>query len=245
MKTSRCTALTIFYDEPLELIAAHFSSLAGVVDHVIAVDGAFAHYPDAKGASDPTQHRMIQEICTGARLGLTLHVPTGPWYGNEVEKRNYTLALAEPVTREDGWYLSSDVDEVIVHVAEDWFEQLQRISDEGWGTMNIGIRETRVIPNDPGFVPNDTWNPITNMYRAVPGLAYGPAHFILHADGVCYRGTQDMEAVSPYDATHLLRFDHRQERPEYRNIAKRKYYAKRERLGLEKFTNWTLGGGNR
>lgn len=240
---SRCTALTIFYDEPYELIAAHFSSLSGVVDHVVAVDGAFMLYPEAKPASNPLQVSLIAEICRGLRIGLTLHSPTEIWTGNEVQKRNHSIILAEAVTNPDGWYLSTDCDEIITHVAHDWFSQLKTLSDDGWGAIDIGIRETRVIPG-VDVPPDDVHNPIRNVYRALRGLRYGPTHYTLRAPafeggniaqaGICIRGEKNFDPVDSYDGTHLLKFDHRQDRPEYRNIAKRKYYVRREQLGIEK-----------
>lgn len=237
---SRCTGLLCWYDEPLELLAAHISSQAGVIDHLVAVDGAWAAYPDAQPSSDPQQARLIKEICDGLRIGLTLHTPRSVWAGNEVEKRNFSLALAEAVTREDGWYYSGDADEVVTHVASDWFQQLEALAREDVGTIQVGIRETRSIPGVLDVVPNDTWGPITNVYRAYRGLTYGPRHYILHAPDpvlgmpLCVRGDRDyLENVGTFDGTDLLRFDHRQERPEWRNVAKREYYVRRDRFGFE------------
>lgn len=250
---SRVTGLLIYYDEPLELIAAHVASLSGVIDHLVAVDGAFGHYPGATPSSDPEQTRLISEICSGLRIGLTLHVPSEVWIGNEVEKRNHSLALAEAVTREDGWYVSMDMDEIVTHVSHDWFEQLAQAARDGYSSAEIGIRETRQLPGMVvDSVQPDTWNPIRNVYRAYRGLQYGPAHFILHApfknavdkpwgmveieeESLCIRGPNEYEPLPSFDATHLLKFDHRQERPDWRNVAKRQYYERRGQLGFENY----------
>lgn len=221
------------------------ASLSGVVDHLVAVDGAFMLYPGGKPSSDPSQARLIAEICSGLRIGLTLHVPAQIWEGNEVQKRNHSIVLAEAVTDPEGWYLSLDADEIVVHVANDWFSQLKTLSEEGWGAVDVGIRETRQIPGIEVPEP-DVYNPIRNVYRAVRGLRYGPTHYTLKAPvsdpafyeipESCIRGNLDdrPKPVSSFDGTHLLKFDHRQDRPEYRNVAKQKYYVRREKLGIER-----------
>lgn len=236
---SRVTGILIFYDEPIDTLVAMVSSLAGVVDHLVAIDGAYMHFPDGEAASDPKQMRIIYDICRGSRIGLTAHVPTQVWAGNEVMKRNYSLKLAEPVTNPNGWYLVLDADCVVTHVAEDWFEKVAQASAEQYAAITVGVKECRPLP--PGTIqPDDIWSPHRLMYRAIRGLEYGPAHWELHAppetEGVnwdciwCHRHDGQVDA---WDASHYLHVEHRFDRPLERKIASQKYYNIRERFSLE------------
>lgn len=234
---SRCTAIVSFYDEPLDLLAASISSLAGVVDHVVAVDGAYMLFPEGKPSSDPQQMRLIEEICRGLRIGLTTHTPMTTWVGNEVQKRNHALRLAEAVTSEDGWYYAHDADTVVTHAAGDWFSKLEQIKDELWGAINVGVREVRNLPVQ---VPlEDTHSPCRLLYRAVRGLHYGPTHWTLRAldpatgEVMCLWGDKGLNPVDAYDGKHLLKVDHRRERATERQVRARMYYARRDTLGVE------------
>jgi len=229
----------IFYDEPLDLLAASVSSLIGVVDHLVAVDGAYMLYPDAQPSSDPQQMRLIEEICRGGRVGLTTHTPTHTWSGNEVQKRNHALRLAEAVTREDGWYLIHDADCVITKVSSNWHQDVENIPQD-WGAATVDVR---IVQNLPGIAvdPADNYQPYRLMYRAVRRMLYGPSHFVVHApdpatnEVICISGPNELEPVAAYDATHLLKVDHRLDRPEYRRVNARKYYVQRERYGIENY----------
>lgn len=246
-RTSRITGLLSFYDEPLELLAAHVSSLSGVVDHLVAVDGAYFLYPQAQPSSDPSQMRLIEEICRGLRIGLTTHTPSQVWAGNEVQKRNHMVTLAEPVTDPNGWYIVLDADCIVTKVADDWFQQMEQAAKDGWGAAEISVREVREIPG-VAFDPQDSYGPIRLMYRAVPNLTYGPAHWCIHApdpetgERIFFWGPPDLKPVDAFNARHLLKFDHRMDRPDYRAVNARKYYLKREQLGVENGSRmWTRG----
>lgn len=224
------------------MLAACVSSLAGVVDHIIAVDGAYMLYPHGQSASDPSQLRVIEEIARGLRIGFTAHVPAQVWAGNEVEKRNHALRLAEAVTSPDGWYFIHDGDCVVTYIAPDWFDKLDEIARDDWGTITVAVRETRPIP---GYIPDPTegYAPVRLMYRALRGMQYGPTHWTITApdpdspdERICFWGDSHLYPVDPYDAGHLIKVDHRKERPEYRDLSARKYYAIRDRLGIERAT---------
>lgn len=234
---SRVTALLSFYDEPVELLAAHVASLAGVVDHLVAVDGAYMLFPEGKPSSDPQQMRIITEVARGLRIGLTTHTPTTTWIGNEVAKRNHVLKLAELVTREDGWYLVLDADCIVTGVHPEWFQVVEKVANDGYGAMNIGVRE---VQNIPGVTQTDTHAPVRLMYRAVRGLEYGPSHWTVSYEdpdaelGRTYLwGDRSFRPVDAYDGTSYLRIDHRHEVTAERDLAQRQYYARRDKLGIE------------
>jgi hypothetical protein len=83
------------------------------IDHVIAVDGAYALYPQARGSSGSEQAHVVASAALGAGLGCTVHVPQDRWLGNETEKRSFMFRLghALAVPGED-WLVVADADEV-------------------------------------------------------------------------------------------------------------------------------------
>ena len=56
---------------------------------------------------------------TALSLGMscTIHVPQGPWLGNEVEKLNEILRIAPGIPMED-WYFRMDADELLTTVPD-------------------------------------------------------------------------------------------------------------------------------
>lgn len=246
---SRCTGILSFFDETLEMLAASVSSLVGVVDHLVAVDGAYALYPGGKASSDPSQMRLISEICSGARIGLTTHTPSAVWGGNEVQKRSHALHLAEAVTDPNGWYLVLDADCVVTEVHPEWFTRLKEVADDDWGSIEVGVYEVRPIP---GYFPEpgEGLSPVRLMYRALRGMTYGPSHWTVHApdpesgDEIFFWGPKEFEPVSAYDGTSLLHVEHRLGRPEYRVQNAKMYYSTREHLGIESTTKVMVRGKN-
>jgi hypothetical protein len=237
---SRVTAILSFYDETLDMLAASVSSLVGVADHLVAVDGAYMLYPDAKPSSDPQQMRLIAEICSGARIGLTTHTPIQVWGQNEVQKRSHALMLAEAVTDPNGWYLIHDADCVVTSVHPDFHAKLEELAQDDWGAVEVGVKEIRPIPGVE-IDPDSGFSSVRLMYRALRGMVYGPSHWSVHApdpesgDEVYFWGPGEYNPVAAYNGTSLLRIEHRVGRPEYRRVNALKYYQLREELGVESF----------
>lgn len=114
----RIIACLVWYDEKASFLAELVASLGkGGIDHIVAVDGAYAIYPDAKGNSGSEQADVIASTALGAGMGVTMHQPRrlDPWWGNEVEKRTALFTLAHHVA-EPGvdWLLVADADEILL-----------------------------------------------------------------------------------------------------------------------------------
>jgi hypothetical protein len=111
----------VFYDEPVPELVACIKGLhdAGVTE-LVAVDGAYALYPDGQPASDPNQHAAIVLACRRLGMGCTLHVPARVWAGNEVEKRTFLFKLGWTVAEEGDWFWVQDADMVPVEVPDDF-----------------------------------------------------------------------------------------------------------------------------
>jgi hypothetical protein len=73
-------------------------------------------------------------------------------------------------------------------------------------------------------------------------MQYGPTHYTLRAldpltgEEIYFWGDTLLEPVDAFDAMHLIKVDHRRERPEARRVKARQYYDRRERLGIERLT---------
>lgn len=110
----RLIALLNWYDEPAWCLTELIASLAGAgVDHLVAIDGAYAAFPGGKPRSPTDQAQAIVAATQGAGIGLTLHVPQDLWYGDEIEKRTFAFDLGHRVGGLGDWLYVADADEVV------------------------------------------------------------------------------------------------------------------------------------
>jgi hypothetical protein len=106
--------LSWFDEDPGQLAELVITMARAEVDHIVAVDGAYALFPQAKGGSPSEQAAAVLYAARGAGIGVTIHVPPHPWVGNECEKRSFLFAAAH-LAAEAGkdWLWVLDADEVI------------------------------------------------------------------------------------------------------------------------------------
>jgi hypothetical protein len=108
-------ALMSWYDESPTWLAATVASVARLCDHVVAVDGAYAHYPNGRGSSGIDQSSAVRMAAEAAGMGCTIHVPSRSWVGDEVAKRGFLFRAGNLVAEPDeDWFLVIDADEMIV-----------------------------------------------------------------------------------------------------------------------------------
>lgn len=197
-------ALLAWYDEEPKHLATCVASLAKAgVGHLVAVDGAYALYPDGEPLSDGRQQLAIQYMCAEIGIGLTLHTPRAVWEGNEVEKRQCLFDLALTVADEGDWFLVIDADEVIAEAPLDLFETLGTTPHQ---VAQITHRElAAVVANDPTWEPD---TPLLRLYRAQPIKVDGNHYTHRNPAGEVICGHVDQMQVEWADATEL-RIDHR------------------------------------
>jgi hypothetical protein len=214
----RVIGLLSWYDEQAGHLTDAVISLGRAgVDHVVAVDGAYALYPDASNRSGSEQHAAIRDAAGWYGMGATIHTPPEPWAGNEVEKRSAMFALghAHADPHED-WLLVIDADEKIT-VADGWRDQLERTS------LDVGA----VLHGEPGVRPRSE----RRLFRAHPqGIQVRGSHFF-YVDGdervLWGPGQIDRELVE-------LRMLHRpQTRTAERTDARNAYYEYRLQANAE------------
>lgn len=233
-------AILCWYDESPSWLAATISSLVShcEIDHLVAVDGAYALLPGGRPFSGFEQHQVIDEICRASQVGLTLHAPREVWFGNEVEKRSFAFQLAEQLTDgEDDWYFVIDADEVVTH-AFGLHEALEK-TDCNVGVLSLYERFDPHASEGASRVahkvelPREAFCPSQRFFRALRRLHVAENHYTYLAGNgrMLWRGDPQTE---PGVQVHV-EMEHR---TQLRDIARRQqqqaYYQRRDELGLER-----------
>lgn len=177
-----------WYDESPAWLAAACSGFARVCDQIVAVDGSYALLPGARPASHPLQAEAVLSACEAGGAACTIHRPNDLFYGNEVEKRNFTLRLAGAHLEEGDWVIIFDADVHIFKLNE------KRVRAELERTERM-IASYTVLdgidylsdPDMAEYVAKEEyateWTIRTNdIYRWHPSLLYGPQHWMVSRD---------------------------------------------------------------
>jgi hypothetical protein len=187
-------------------MAATVGSLR-LCDHVVALDGAYAWFPDGRPSSGPDAVAEIQGAAAGA--GFTYEAPLELW-DSEAEKRTRLLEIAGYYAK-DGWLLVVDGDEVIRHAPAGLRADLAATEHDV---------ATYQLRDEDGHT-----SPVRGLYRN-GDLRYEGHHYWLLRDGVPINSEHH-----PFHATGL-EVQHRQ-RTGVRHQAAREYHRRRLELGLE------------
>jgi hypothetical protein len=226
----RVIGLLNFYEEPVEQIASCLVGLerAGV-EHVVAVDGAYALYPDGNPSSHPGQHAAIALGCLQLGMGVTLSVPRTVWAGNEVEKRTFLFRLAWAAADPGDWFFVMDADQEVMTVPDDFKERLAN-SKQDVGETNF-LDTVAVKANRIDWPPNFL---VRNLFRAQPiHLETNHINYVTE-QGVYLWGDGSHDLAPCLDVTDCL-IEHRPDRrPDDRQKAKLQYYAKRDEERVER-----------
>lgn len=218
----RIIGLLSWYEEPASWLAECVVGMAKLCDHVIAVDGPYALFPGAttKPASGSEQAETILHTAAGAGIGCTIHSPRQPWWGNEVEKRDYMLQLgmtmAEPGV---DWFLRVDADEVVTQVPVDSAKKLAE--------TDLDVAEVMLWERDD----LDSQYPLRALFRALPGIRIHQLHYLVTVPGK----DDKTRVLCGHDIKHRqepaadlwdVRMEHRtKQRSALRRALKDQYYA--------------------
>jgi hypothetical protein len=225
--------LLSWYDERQDWLAAAVASAAKLCDGIIAMDGAYLLFPDSlrHPTSGPEQASTILETALAAGMSCTIHVPDGPWLGNEVEKLTAMMntGIGEPM---EDWYFKLDADELLSDVPYDAHDRIEKAAEH--------VVEARMWQRDGGIGQHSMW-PIRRLYRVLPGIHHGPAHHMISAtvDGelLWLTDSEDRNRQAPALDMQDLRIEHRsQYRMQSRVERKEWYYRQRDELGIEVVT---------
>ena len=235
--------LLSWYDEAESWLAATVSSFAPILDHLVAIDGAYAAYPGGRARSDVGQAETILRTADAVGLGVTVVSPRDVWFGNEVEKRSalFRYGLAEATPYED-WFVVVDGDEVLTKYPSDLRVRLEYLdadaaevtlwNRENWGEIAPDVADRMVLPPE-------SRTSLRMFFRAFPGTHAHGRHDVYignDPDGepVVLWGP---DPIGPVPAANLLsvEVEHRStKRAAQRRKAAYDYYKTRDALGLER-----------
>ena len=69
----RVVGCLIWYDEQPSVLATAVAGFTRVCDTIVAVDGAFALYPQARPRSAPEQAETVRSVCESAGVGCVVY----------------------------------------------------------------------------------------------------------------------------------------------------------------------------
>lgn len=213
----RLIALLSWFDEPPELLVTCIRGLARAgVDHLVAVDGRYALYRADTDLSSPGEYAAIILACRELGMACTVHSPTGPWRGGEVEKRTFLFALGWQVAEPGDWFWVQDADQVVVRAPTN---VKARLAD-----APLDVAEVQMLEAADGF-------PMRALFRAQPITVETNHHTYVTGNGRTLWGSGELE---PALRLGDVLVEHRTgERSEARQAAKLAYYAERDAAGTE------------
>lgn len=103
------TAALIWWNERPEDLERCVRGMATIADRLVAVDGAYARYPDATVRSPKAQENAIRRTAEKVGIDAEVIIPDELWVG-QVAKRSYALAEA---SKDSDWVAVTDTDWVI------------------------------------------------------------------------------------------------------------------------------------
>jgi hypothetical protein len=217
----KVVGLLAWYDEPAIWLREAVSFAAKFCDHVVAVDGAYALYPDGRAQSDLEQAEAILHAAHAADIGCTIHRPHDVWLGNQIEKRNVMFELGRQTGAD--WFFVFDADDMLVHMPADARERLER-ADEDVAVYTLGGHRYH-----------------RGLFRALPKLRVEDAHYhyLAERDGetVHLRGDEQAHRLEPFLNLTDLRVAHRRTARSSERLASSAAYRRLiEAQALEKTT---------
>ncbi len=211
--------------EPPAFLARCVESLRGLADELVAYDGAWDLWPDAKPESTEAEGLAIIRAADEIGLPCTIYTPDTTW-GSQVEKRA-ALMLEAGETGCD-WLLVIDGDEYIANAES----QVARATLETTACDVACIMHLRTVGYDRVNIPG----PIRRLYRASTGVTVDTAHNGYRTmDGRWLHGASHAVRLEPaLDLSqHVLLHHERANRGEERNRAALEYRSARLAAGVE------------
>lgn len=238
----RLVALLAWYDERDEWLDKGIRSLAKApIDHVVAVDGAYALFPDGRAQSPPSNAETIQRACDETGVGCTIHIPDTVWQGNEIEKRSFLFRLGERhVEPHVDWYWVWDADEQLGR-CKDLKPRLEATALDAGDVRLVQPPDerdpaTRYLPGTR--IPEPVKTDMRMLFRAVPGTTVIRNHYTyVTPDGRVLWGNPNTDNLVPgldlSDVQVLHKTNLRQDSRAARRI---RMYNERDRTGAEDTT---------
>jgi hypothetical protein len=229
-----------WYEESPSWLAAAVASWSRFgITHLVAVDGAYALFPDGHRRSGSEQAEAIYEITNALEIGTILYVPPRLWR-DEVEKRNFMFMLAEQVVEdpERDWYACFDADEVLTETGGDVRKILGKTTLDA-AEFTLWQRYDSFSYGQPGAastMPRMSEQQHRHVFRAIPGLRWVDNHYTCRTpDGRLLRGNPNNIKLEEAVQLPGLRVEHRTMlRDSARRMQAYRYYSRVREEGLER-----------
>lgn len=233
-------ALLSWFNEQESHLRRCVSSLEGFADVVVALDGAYATFPEARAESPCSQRAALHEAARDAGLAYCLKTPYRAWKGGEVEKRAALFDLARTAgATPDDWFLIIDADMAVGYVSEHARAKLEAtgraVAEQRWHNLQIN-----------GVISGEYR--MRFMFRALPGLTVERAHYLYtvpneagpHGRRFLWHLPDGHPAPEPivdlFDDVTLVHFNSQREPVRKRQALD--YYKARDGAGLEAVGDW-------
>jgi hypothetical protein len=212
-------ALLSFFDERPDWLSECVASVSHCCDHLVAVDGGYALFPQSKAHSGSVQAGAVIGTAQSLGMGVTFQSPDRPWQANEVGKRQRLFELGMTVA-EPGvdWFLVIDADMLVTSVPSD---------------LNPVLEESR---HDVGtYWITESFEGGTGRY---PARFLFKAHTDLHVERTHFgyrRGDAYLWETGglPAEQTDLIVEHRRHHRHPDREARAQEYYRRRDVYGIE------------
>lgn len=179
-------ALLSHFDESVDHLTRCVTSLKGFADVIVALDGAYATFPDARAQSDSGQDEALHKAARDAGLAYSIKVSHGLW-ASEVEKRAALFELGRKAgATPDDWLLIIDGDMGLAEFTADARDRLAAteldVADVNWHDVQVnGVKCSTQC--------------FRSLFRALPGLTVERTHYLYTVPTApCFRcgGTSGM-----------------------------------------------------
>jgi hypothetical protein len=199
------------------------------------------------------QAEAVMGAAESAGVGCLIHRPNTLFFGNEVEKRNLTLALAAPFLKQDeDWVLVFDADCHVFRCDPIAVRgRLENSTEDLASYTYLDVEDMFSLPELAKMVRDDDYSTEStgrtrDMYRWHPSLMYGPQHWITSREysvkgkkGAVERrwlrnyksGAQDILDLD----SDLVVYHRSRDRAMVRRQAQDEYYRARELHGVEEY----------
>lgn len=242
----RIVGVLSWYDESPHWLSTAVAGFGRFCDLIVAVDGAYAMFPEARRCSHPDQAEAVTLAAEAAGCASLVYRPQDVFHGNEIEKRQLTIDLCAPFLRPgEDWLFVFDADYHVMICDPDTIRYQLRNTNHDVATYTI--MDGRDFLADPGMrrtardvdVSLDWTIRTRDAYRWDPTLRVGPAHWtysVADGDGGrrWLRGPSTVEVSgAEYLDSALVVYHRTADRARLRREAAERYYRARELEGIE------------
>lgn len=219
-------ALLSWYDErPADLRAMVASLPRAGVSTLVALDGAYALYPDGRAESPASNYETLERECRAHGIGLHIAAPDQPWQGNETQKRTALFRLGEQHTGPRDWFLIMDGDEEILDAPAELATHL--------GQTPLDVGEVTFL--EPNTAQGPKHFPIPILFRAIRGIQVIGNHYTYRTPaGVHLWGNAAHRRLAARHPTGVLVLHKTAQRKPSRKAAAKAYYTQRDELDAER-----------